>query len=128
MGVDNIVVTAFALVVLLLFSAVFIEHIAPMFAKARFDELCRSYLLVAEANNGLTRTQITQLGDELSKMGLVDITIKVDDKDSVARRKLMSLDVECKYVFHTMVDFLHRGEKELLFTFERHFMARRIVE
>ncbi len=128
MGADNVVVLAFALVVLLLFSAVFVEYIAPMYKKAHFDEICRRYLLIAEANNGLTARQMNELRKEIEALGLTDITISTDFKDAVARRNIMTLDIECRYVYSTPAELLRRETKELIFKFARHFLARRIVE
>lgn len=127
MGVDHVVVLAFALIFLLLFSALFVEQIAPMFKKAQFDELCRNYLLIAEANNGLTSKQKAELVKELESLGLDEIKIAVDDKDTIARRKELSLKVQGIYRLNVIVDFLRREERKIVFGFERHFLARRIV-
>lgn len=128
MGADNVVVLAFALVVLLVFSAIFVEQMTPMFAKARFDELCRNYLLIAEANNGLTGNQQKKLSTELEEMGLQDIQIRIQARDQIARRGMMDLIVRCKYVYSSIGSLFDRTSKELAFHFERGFLARRIVE
>lgn len=128
MGADNVVVLAFALVVLVLFSAVFVEYIAPMYKKAHFDEICRNYLLIAEANNGLTALQQERLLQEIESLGLTDVDINISSKDSVARRAIMSLDIECRYIYSSPAEFLRRETRELIFKFARYFVARRIVE
>ncbi len=128
MGIDNFVVLVFGLAVLVMFSAVFVEHISPMFSKARFDELCRDYLLRAEAQNGLSSSDIDALEEKLKNMGLEDIEIEVNTINSVARRNVMKLNVTCRYIYNAILNLQNREERNLVFSFERHFMARRIVE
>lgn len=128
MNADNVVVMAICLAVLLVFLVVFVEHMAPMFMKARFDEVCRNYLLIAEANNGLDSAQRTRLKDELSSLGLKNISINVSEKDSVARRRIMQLEVECLYEYGSLVDLFKREDRNLSFVFDRRFLARRIVQ
>lgn len=128
MGTDNVVVLAFSLVILILFTAVIVDYISPMFLKTRFDELCRHYLLIAEANNGLSSSHRKELEKDLINLGLKDIRIKVDGQDTVARRKEYILSVECKYAMNVMKQIFVRGSEDLVLKFENGFLARRIVE
>ncbi len=128
MGIDHFLVMGVGIAILVVFSAVFVEYISPMFSKAQFDEICRDYLLRAEASNGLSASDIESLEESLEKMGLEDIEIDISETNSVARRSVMKISIRCHYIFNAIVDLGSRKEKDLVFSFERHFMARRIVE
>lgn len=128
MGTDYVVVLAFSLVILILFAVIIVDYIAPMFLKTRFDDLCRHYLLIAEANNGLSKRHRQSLKEELEKMGLRDIKITVDEQDTISRRKEYLLKVECKYSMNIMKQVWVRNAEEFVFKFENGFLARRIVE
>ncbi len=128
MGIDHLLVMGVGLAILVVFSAVFVEYISPMFSKAHFDEICRDYVLRAEAENGLSSSDRKSLEEKLEKMGLENIEIDITEINSVARRSVMKISIKCHYIFNAIVDLGSRKEKDLVFSFERHFMARRIVE
>lgn len=128
MGTDHVVVLVFSLVILILFTAIIVDYISPMFLKTGFDELCRHYLLIAEAGNGLSKSQRKALEEELTAMGLKDIKINVAEQDTIARRKEYVLQIECKYSMNVMKKIFIRSTEELTFKFENGFLARRIVE
>lgn len=128
MGTDHVVVLSFSLVVLILFTVIIVDYIAPLFLKTRFDDLCRHYLLIAEASNGLSKKHRQTLEEELEKLGLQDIKITVKEQDTIARRKEYLLRVECRYDMNVMKQIWIRSTEEVVFKFENGFLARRIVE
>lgn len=128
MGVDQVVVLAVVLSVLMMFFALTVEYLVPMFQKTMFDQLCRDYLILAEANNGLTKQQVVEFKTKLENYGLRNIQIQFSEKDEIARREIMTFSVRAVFTMHGIVDLFQREDRNLPFTFERDFMARRIVE
>lgn len=128
MGVDQVVVLAVVLSVLMMFFAVSVDYLIPMFQKTMFDQLCRDYLIIAEANNGLTQQQVSEFKARLESSGLGEIQIRFSEKDQVARREVITFSVRAVYSIHGIVDLFRRDTRRFPFQFERDFIARRIVE
>lgn len=128
MGVDQVVVLAVVLSVLMMFFALSVEYMVPMFQKIKFDQICRDYLIRSEANNGLTYKQIAELKNRLEESGLREVQIRFSEKDEVARREIMTFSVRALYTMYGIVDLFRRDTRVLHFHFERDFYARRIVE
>lgn len=128
MGVDQVVVLAVVLSVLMMFFALSVEYMVPMFQKTMFDQMCRDYLILAEANNGLTHKQVAEFKNRLEKSGLREVEIHFSEKDEVARRDIMTFSVRALYAMYGIVDLFRRDTRVLHFHFERDFFARRIVE
>lgn len=122
MNIGEVIVTGACIILIVVSLVIGIEHITPMLVKGSFDQICRSYMLIAEAHNGLTTDDIKMLEQELTEKGLKDIAIHFPARDMSKRGKLMHCEVSCDY------ESWGHMRKPIRFVYRTSFLARRIVE
>ncbi|HAS72956.1 MAG TPA: hypothetical protein DCS67_02295 [Clostridiales bacterium UBA8960] len=104
-----------------------IDLLSPLFFKWEFDEICRMYLLMAEANNGLSVAMRTELERALDELDLTEITIVCDDYGALKRGNVSAMEVQATFGSNQFVSLFNRTEKKVRFVFKQNFLARKIV-
>lgn len=127
MGIDQVVVIAFTIVVFLALFVFSIDLLDPWIAKLAFDEVCRMYILLAESNNGLTDVMKQELESELANLSLMEVTIGCDDSGNIKRGERSELEVEASYTTRRFASLFKRETQSIRFFFRQSFVARRIV-
>lgn len=95
----ELVIVGFVIILLLAIVVIGIEYSIPLYVRANFDDLCSSYLADIEINAGLSTTKRTQLTEQLSRMGVVNVTISAPHAGTWGEEA--TLRVEGDYVFRT---------------------------
>lgn len=128
MGTDQVIVATVILAVIVVFTIISIEYMSPMFIKLAFDRVCRDYLLIAEANNGLSLLHKKQLEEKLLDLGLESVSIKAPAEGSVTRRSLMTVNISGRLEHSNFVALFKREKRSISLNFDRSFLTRLIVE
>lgn len=128
MGTDQVLVFAVLLAVLVSFTVMGIEFIAPIITKSGFDHLCRDYMLIAEANNGLSSSHKKKFEEKLADIGVEQITVNVAGEGSVKRREILNFEVRAVFRYSGLHSLFERKAKEIKFNFRKSFLARIIEE
>lgn len=127
MSIDQIVVLGFTLVIFIAVFVFSIDIMAPLIIKLEFDEICRMFILLAEANNGMTDTMRMDLESALHEINLTDISIMCDDYGTLKRGNISEMEVEATFRSNQFLTLFKRSEKQVRFIFKQNFFARKIV-
>jgi hypothetical protein len=127
MNIDQVIVLGFTLVIFMAVFVFSIDLLSPLFFKWEFDEICRMYLLMAEANNGLSVAMRTELERALDELDLTEITIVCDDYGALKRGNVSAMEVQATFGSNQFVSLFNRTEKKVRFVFKQNFLARKIV-
>ncbi|MDO4799324.1 MAG: hypothetical protein Q4A52_02260 [Bacillota bacterium] len=128
MGIDQIVVAAVLIAALFSVFVLCVEFVLPLFTKLAFDQICRDYLLVAEMNNGLATDDVDTFQERLASLGLRDVRIDVSGPGEVKRGDWIRIKVSAMLDRSRLTGLFQRGEESLTLSYQRRFLARKIVE
>lgn len=127
MGVDQVVVTGVTIVILMTLFVMAFDYLIPVVLKIEFDAICRNYVLVAEAQNGLSSEDITKLKGEIEALGLLFLNLNCSEINASKRGSINAFRVEGIYQNKHFISIFERDYQEIQFIFEQEFLSRKIV-
>lgn len=128
MGIEQVLIMGVVLVIVFALFVVLFDMIMPLVVKGQFDDVCRTYLLLSEAQNGLEYAEIEKLTLELEQIGIGDLELSYRKKHEVVRGGIHAFEVLGIYRYDKMQTLFKREQVELVFKFKRDFIARKIVQ
>jgi len=127
MGIDQVVVIGVLIIILMALFVTAIDYLIPVIIKIEFDSICRNYVLIAEAQNGLTFDDIEKLKSEIEALGLTPITVNIGLINESKRGSINAFQVESIYQNNYFISLFKRGQNEIRFIFEQDFLSRKII-
>ena len=127
MGMDQVVVMGVLIIVLITLFVMTFDFLVPLMTKLEYDAVCRKYMLLAEAHNGLRATDKADLEMELIDMGLAEINIECGLQNQMKRGEKNEFRVESTYASSWFTTLFKRSEKQQKMVFHQTFMARKII-
>ena len=97
MGVGDVVLTVFVIVLIVIFLAVSILYLVPFPVKANFDTINRKYLYTMVSSGGLTVIDIASLNNELTNAGYLNVNVNVSIKGTVKLGEELHFEVTAIY-------------------------------
>ncbi len=114
------------IVIITLFVMTF-DFLVPLMTKLEYDAVCRKYMLLAEAHNGLRATDEAEMEMELTNMGFDEVIIECGSQNQLKRGEKNEFRVESTYNSSWFFTLFKRSEKQQKMVFHQTFMARKIV-
>jgi hypothetical protein len=127
MGVDQTVVMGVTIVVLLALFVMAFDFVIPMILKFEFDTICREFILLSEAQNGLSVEDYQRLMMAIEQLGLVENQIEYGKIGEVKRGEVHVFKVEGTYMHKRLSSLFSRSDQEIKFIFKQDYLARKIV-
>lgn len=127
MGIDQVIVAGIVIIIVISVCLVFFDFLMPLYVKQQFEHLCRTYVLIAESENGLSTDKSNQLKDRITTLGVENIVITAQNINEVKRNETIEIKVEGQYVVSGITALFKRENKIMSFSFESEVYARRIV-
>lgn len=106
---------------------VFFDFLIPLYVKQQFEYLCRTYVLIAESENGLSTEKSNRLRDHIINLGVENIIITAHNINEVKRNETIEIKVEGQYVVNGITALFKRESKSMSLRFESEVYARRVV-
>lgn len=127
MGIDQTIVFCFTLVVCIFLMAVMIESVMPLYLKLQFDNICRNYSLIIEANNGLSEAE-----EEEFRKKLIDMDLNVEKLSCTRPHKTKKgdwilLEVEGIKEMNSSVGLFKREVKAYRYSFIQDIVSTRAI-
>lgn len=127
MGIDQVVVMGVLIVVLMALFVMTFDFMLPMLTKLQYDAICRKYVLIAEASNGLSEHEVNALKNELTQLGMKEIDVTCGGPNQVKRGEKNEFKVEADYAASWFISLFRREEKIQKMVFQQSFLSRKIV-
>lgn len=127
MGVDQAVVFGVLIVILMVLLVSVFDFAEPLLLRGQFDEVCRQYVLCAEAGNGLKPAEIEDLRQALEALNIQSISFEGSQMTTVERGKFYTFRVSGTYEMHKRTALFTRTSVPVELVFERQFLARRVI-
>ncbi len=120
------VVVSVVILVMVMFLVVFmIEMFVPLSANLDFRDICRNYLMSMEFNSGLSIQCVSELKQELTNNGFVNISI--DAPNTAKFGSTMELNVQAIYSMKTIAALFTREERMFDMAYKRKVIARKAI-
>jgi hypothetical protein len=127
MGIDQVIVAGIVIIIVITICLVFFDFLMPLYAKQQFENLCRTYVLIAESENGLSTEKSNRLKEKILTLGVEDVVITAQNINEVKRNETIEIKVEGQYVVGGITGLFKRENKTMSFKFESEVYARRVV-
>ena len=121
------VVMGVLIIVLIALFVMTFDFLVPLMTKLEYDAVCRKYMLLAEAHNGLRAIDKTDLEMELKDLGFVDIVVECGSHNQLKRGEKNEFKVESTYASSWFFTLFKRSDKQQKMVFHQTFMARKII-
>jgi len=127
MGIDQVIVAGIVIIIVISICLVFFDFLMPLYVKQQFENLCRTYVLIAESENGLSTEKSNRLRDQITFLGVENIIITAKNINEVKRNETIEIKVEGQYVIKGITALFKREDKSMSFRFESEVYARRVI-
>ncbi len=125
MDVGSIIILAFIIVFIVIFTTYSLELFIPIHLKFEVNGICRSYIYEIEANGFLKEESKEDLITKLESLGLTDITIDISGDKGYGN--YTNVLINSKYPFNKIVGIFQREDREIQFRYARKLFNRKIV-
>lgn len=127
MDVSKSVVTAFAIIVLLIVFITVINFFIPFFMKIELNNIGREYRDIMEVESGLTAQDKTEIEALLVGKGFKNISITCTLKGTAVFGQKMILDIQTEYPIYEFSSF-EAFKINIPINYKREVFSRRIEE
>ncbi len=127
MGIDQVIVAGIVIIIVISICLIFFDFLIPLYVKQQFENMCRTYVLIAESENGLSAEKRNQLITKITKLGIENAVITSKNVNEVKRNETIKIKVEGQYVVSGITALFKRENKTMSFIFESEVFARRVV-
>lgn len=127
MGIEQAIVTGVAIVIVIVLFLIFMDYLHPLYIQHQFQEICRMYVLIAEAENGLSSNAYKNLKYDLEEIGVKVIEMNIDVIGSVKRLDQINFKVRGEVFVAGFKSLYEREEKAVELLYEASQIARRVL-
>lgn len=127
MGIDQVIVAGIVIIIVISICLVFFDFLMPLYVKQQFENVCRTYVLIAESENGLSTEKRNQLKDKILSLGVEEVVVTAQNINVVKRNEAIQIKVEGHYSVNGITTLFKRENKTMPFKFESEVYARRVV-
>lgn len=127
MGIEQTIVTGIALIIVISLFLAFMDYLHPIYLRHQFQEICRAYVFIAEAGNGLSLTEYNNLKSDLEEMGVHVLEMNIAMKGTVKRLSGINFKVKGEVFVTGFRSIFEREPKSFELNYETNQIARRIV-
>jgi hypothetical protein len=121
---ERIIVSVVVLMMILCIFVSIVDVLALISKNLEFRDICRSYMIIAEQDSGLSGSSREDLINDLLGRGFTDIAI--DIPYSVKYGSIYSYTVTAHYSINTIADLFTRADEQHVMRYEQKLTARRI--
>ena len=122
--IDKAIVSVLSMVFLLILFFNIIGMMLSFIQKINFDQECRSILFEMDLSGGLTAEKRQELRTDLENAGYKNVIIEAPAE--VQYGEWITLKVEASIKMAGWIDFLHKEEGMLYFSYDRKIISRKI--
>ena len=127
MSIENTIILGISLIIICILFVSLFEYLLPMFVKLEFDDVCRTYFLIAEENNGLNAKEVDAITSQLSKMKIKDIKITCNGPNTARKGELSKIEIVGTYEYSGFLTLFKKTTKVVQLIFQKDYLARKIV-
>ncbi len=127
MGIDQVLVFCIILVIGLFFFVTMTDYMIPVYLKLEFDSICRDYVLLIEAQNGLDENQKNALKQELTDMDISISSITCSSPGTIKKGDWIVFSVEGEFSRSMIKTLFSREEETYAFRFKQNVVSSKVT-